>query len=140
MRRLLLWFQVLSLVLRRGLCEPFLRLIGLLFVAQQPLSEAMPSSWTSGLRSPVSPTAEFLGWFIGYFYRLLSNIMVCSRFVFIFHRFQCHYFLGAAFAFLCGVGYCGRAPLITNDSNHFGCLLRLWIRSLGIGRGFAVAM
>src|SRR6218665_2307699 len=106
MRSLLLWFKVFSLVLRRGLCEPFLRLIGLLLVAQQPLSEAMPSSWTSGLRSPVSAPAGVFGRFIGFVYRLLSNIMVCSRFVFIVHRFEYYSFFGAAFASLCGVGYC----------------------------------
>lgn len=118
-------------------CGPFLRFI--LFVAQQALSEAMPSSWTSGLRSPVSPPAEFLGWFIGFVYHLLSNIMVCSRFVFNVHRFEYYSFFGGPFASLCGVGYCARVPLITNHSNHFGCLLRLFC-SLGVGRGLAVAM
>ena len=132
-----MWFKVLSLVLRRGL------LADRSFVLYSSLhsSYCQRQCLPAGLqRSPVSPPAAFFGWFIGFVYRLLSNIMVCSRFVFIAHRFEYYSFFGAAFVSLCGVGYCARVPLISNHSNHFGPLLRLLIRFLGVGRGLALAM
>src|SRR6218665_2259845 len=100
----------------------------------------MPSSWTSA--HPRFSSGGVLRMH-GLSVLLIACCLTCmvgSRFVFCVHHFKYYCFLGPAFAFLCGIAYCARVPLITNHSHHFGRLLRLLIHSLGIGRGLALAM
>ena len=99
LQRLLLWFKVFSPVLRRGLFAS--RFFALTAYSSLHSSHCRGRCLPAGrLLTPVSPPAEFFGWFLGFVYRLLSTIMVCSRFVFIAHRFAYLFFLEAYHRFL----------------------------------------